>query len=78
LKVQQVRIRSAASEPAPIETITGETPDMSEFMDFDLYQWIKFSEQTDKNNTKVGSIKGKWQNNCKINYTTATSLSGKR
>ena len=59
LRLRQLLVRSAASGRAPIETITGETPDMSEFMDFDFYQWIKYREQTDKDNPiKLGQWLG--------------------
>lgn len=48
IKLRQMLVRTAANDRSPIETITGDTPDTSEFIDFDFYQWIKYREQTDK------------------------------
>jgi Reverse transcriptase (RNA-dependent DNA polymerase) len=48
IKLRQLLVRSAASNRSPIETITGETPDTSEYIEFDFYQWVKYREQTDK------------------------------
>jgi hypothetical protein len=43
-------VRSAPYNRSPIETITGDTPDTSEYIEFDFYQWVKYREQTDKDN----------------------------
>ena len=46
IAVRQFLVRRAAGDRPPLETITGETPDTSEFMDFDFYQWIKYRDST--------------------------------
>lgn len=48
INIRQLLVRSAASNRSPIETITGETPDTSEYIDFDFYQWVKYRDQIDK------------------------------
>jgi hypothetical protein len=42
--IRQFVTRRAANDRSPIETITGETPDISEYMDFDFYQFIKYRD----------------------------------
>jgi hypothetical protein len=37
-------VRRAADDRPPIETVTGETPDISEYMDFDFYQFVKYRD----------------------------------
>ena len=37
------------------EEITGETPDISEYVDFDFYDWVWYWDTPDKeNNPKIG------------------------
>ena len=39
----------------PIEFITGETPDISEWLDFDFYDWVHYWDSPeDKDNPKIG------------------------
>jgi hypothetical protein len=45
---RQLLVRTAATDRTPIESITGDTPDTSEYIDFDFYQWVKYREQTEK------------------------------
>jgi hypothetical protein len=53
--LRQLFVRSAASNRSPIETITGDTPDTSEYIEFDFYQWVKYRESTDKDDpVKLG------------------------
>jgi hypothetical protein len=40
INLRQLLVRSAASNRSPIETITGDTPDTSEYIEFDFYQWV--------------------------------------
>jgi Reverse transcriptase (RNA-dependent DNA polymerase) len=44
LRLRQFLVRAAADGRSPIETITGETPDTSEFMDFDFFSWVKYRD----------------------------------
>jgi hypothetical protein len=37
IRIRQFLVRRVANERSPIKTITGETPDISEYMDFDFY-----------------------------------------
>jgi hypothetical protein len=37
MRIRQFLIRRVADYRSPLETVTGETPDISEFMDFDFY-----------------------------------------
>ena len=46
--VRQFIVRNAANNRSPIETITGDIPDITEIMDFDFYQWIMYRDQLDK------------------------------
>ena len=57
LTVRQFIVRNAANNRSPIETITGDTPDISEIMDFDFYQWIMYRDQLDKD---VPIKMGRW------------------
>jgi hypothetical protein len=58
IRVRQFVIRRAADKRSPIETITVETPDSTEFMDVDLYQFIKYR---DANADRDDPIKlGRW------------------
>ena len=50
INVRQLIVRAASNNRSPIETITGDTPDISEIMDFDFYQWVKYRDQNDKDN----------------------------
>ena len=57
VKLRQFITRNAAGDRSPLETVTGDTPDTSEYMDFDFYQWVKYRDQIDKDDP----IKlGKW------------------
>ena len=48
--LRQILVRKAAGDRSPLEVVTGETPDTSEFMDFDFYQWVRYRDaDTDKN-----------------------------
>jgi hypothetical protein len=42
----------------PIEIITGETPDISEYLDFGLYDWVLFKENAGLGETKLGRMLG--------------------
>jgi hypothetical protein len=42
IRIRQFLVRIIADEKSPIKMITGETPDISEFMDFDFYQYVKY------------------------------------
>ena len=45
-----------AQNRTPIEIITGETPDISEYLDFDFYDWVTY-----KTNAGVGAPElGRW------------------
>jgi hypothetical protein len=44
--VRQFVVRRAADNRSPTETITGETPDILEYMDFDFYQFVKYRDAT--------------------------------
>ena len=46
IKLRQFLVRRAAGDRAPLETVTGETPDTSEYMDFDFFQWVKYRDST--------------------------------
>jgi hypothetical protein len=39
------------------EEVTGETPDISEYVDFDFYDWVWYWEAPDKDNSPK---KGRW------------------
>lgn len=47
LGLRQLIARRAAGNRPPGETIRGETQDISEYMDFDFYQWIIYRDQSD-------------------------------
>ena len=42
----------------PIETLTGETPDISEYMDFGFYDWVVFKEDAGVSNATIGRFLG--------------------
>jgi hypothetical protein len=44
IPIRQLQVRRAAEDRSPMETITGETMDISEFMDFDFYQFVKYRD----------------------------------
>jgi hypothetical protein len=44
IKVRQFLIRKTSDDRPPIETVTGESCDTSEFMEFDFYQFIKYRD----------------------------------
>jgi hypothetical protein len=46
IQVQQFLIRRASDDQTPMEVVMGETPDISEYMDFDFYQFIKYRDAT--------------------------------
>jgi hypothetical protein len=46
INVRQFLVRRAADERSPIETVTGDTPDISEYMDFDFYEFVKYCDAT--------------------------------
>jgi hypothetical protein len=42
----------------PLEIITGETPDISEYLDFGFYDWVLFKENAGMGDTALGSFLG--------------------
>ena len=50
--------RRAAGERPPGETISGETQDISEFMDFDFYQWVIYRDKAGYPNEPINV--GRW------------------
>lgn len=58
MAVRQFLPRKASNNRPPIEAILGSTPDTSEYMDFDFFQWVKYRDRT---GARVDNIKlGKW------------------
>jgi hypothetical protein len=56
--VRQFVVRQAADNRSPIETITGETPNILEYMDFDFYQFVKYRDATSDQDDPVQL--GRW------------------
>jgi hypothetical protein len=46
ISIRQFLVRRAADERSPIETVTGDTPDISEYIDFDFYEFVKYRDAT--------------------------------
>jgi hypothetical protein len=42
----------------PMEIITGDTPDMSEYLDVGLYDWVLYKNNTGFSETKLGRMLG--------------------
>jgi hypothetical protein len=54
IHLRQFLTRKAANDRSPIETITGETPDTSEYMEFDFYQFVKYRDIKDNKDDPAG------------------------
>jgi hypothetical protein len=50
LTLRKFLVRNASNGRSPIETVTGDTPDISELLEFDFYQFVKYRNQNDKDN----------------------------
>ena len=44
-----VNISTYSDERNPLEIITGDTPDLSEYLDFEFYDWVTY-----QNNSGIG------------------------
>jgi hypothetical protein len=44
ITIRQFLVRRSAEDRSPMETVTGETMDISEFIDFDFYQFVKYRD----------------------------------
>jgi Reverse transcriptase (RNA-dependent DNA polymerase) len=44
--LRQFLSRNASNQRSPIEAISGDSPDISEFLEFDFYQWVKYRDPT--------------------------------
>ena len=42
----------------PLEALTGETPDISQYLDFGFYDWVWFKEDAGLGETKLGRFLG--------------------
>lgn len=42
----------------PIEMITGDTPDISEYLDFGIYDWVLYKDNAGMGETKLGRMLG--------------------
>ena len=42
----------------PIEKLTGETPDISEYLDFGFYDWVIFKENAGLGEVQIGRFLG--------------------
>lgn len=61
--VTEVMQRTATSSyhsqgRTPLEIITGDTPDISEYLDFGIYDWVLFKENAGFGETKLGRMLG--------------------
>ena len=43
-----------ANGRTPLEIITGETPDISEYLDFNFYDWVVFRQNAGMGETEIG------------------------
>jgi hypothetical protein len=57
-KIRQLLARPNLDWRPPIEALTGETPDSSEYMDFDFYGWVKYKDPN--NGLEDGISLGRW------------------
>jgi hypothetical protein len=46
ISIRQFLIRRAADNRSPMETVTGDAPNISEYMDFDFYEFVKYRDAT--------------------------------
>jgi Reverse transcriptase (RNA-dependent DNA polymerase) len=58
IKLRQFIVRKAANDRPPLETVTGETPDTSEYMDFDFYSWVKYRDAHESKDSPIHL--GRW------------------
>ena len=55
---QTVSFSRYADKRTPIEILTGETPDISEYLDFGFYDWVVFKENAGMGETLLGRFIG--------------------
>ena len=48
----------ARQDMQPIELLTGETPDISEYLDFSFYDWVIFKTNVIIGDTEIGQYLG--------------------
>lgn len=60
IAIRQFLPRKSSNYRPPIEGIMGSTPDTSEYMDFDFFQWVKYRDRTgaQTDNVKIGKWLG--------------------
>jgi hypothetical protein len=46
ISIRQFLIRKIADNRSLMETVTGDTPNISEYMDFDVYEFVKYRDAT--------------------------------
>ena len=55
---QTVSFSRYAGKRTPLEIITGETPDISEHLDFGFYDWVVYKENAGIRETLIGKFLG--------------------